>query len=69
MSNIMNEAQMAYNPEEKLVKPESTVDESNQGMVASASEGERRVRTGPDGNPTGELTDSEYKQYLESYNN
>ena len=38
-------------------------------MMAAGSEGERRVRTGPDGNPTGELTDSEYKQYLENYNN
>ena len=69
MSNIMNEAQMAYNAEEKIVKPESTVDESDQGMVASGAEGVRRVRKGPDGNPTSELTDAEYKEYLENFNN
>ncbi len=68
MSNIMLEGQIVPKIEEK-VKPESPIDESNQGMMAAGSEGERRVRTGPDGNPTGELTDSEYKQYLENYNN
>lgn len=70
MSNIMLEGQMAPKiEEENLVKPEALVDESNQGMVASASEGERRVRTGPDGNPTGPLTDAEFQDYRENFNN
>ncbi len=63
----MLEGQM---PHQEVKKEELEVNnESSQGMVASASEGERRVRTGPDGNPTGELTDAEYKEYLENFNN
>ena len=69
MSNSMNEGQMVPKIEEKIEDANIVVNESDQGMMAAGSEGERRVRTGPDGNPTAPLTDAEHKQYLENYNN
>lgn len=64
----MLEGQMPHQEVEKEEKLEVN-NESDQGMVASASEGERRVRFGPDGNPTDKLTDAEFKDYLENFNN